>query len=74
MVGWDHHRDGHELEQTLGDNEGQGSLVCFSPWRLKGSDTTEQLNNELPDPRSLLDYHLHHRDTLVRKFHLALLI
>ena len=23
--------NGHDLEQTLGDNEGQGSLACCSP-------------------------------------------
>ena len=45
MVGWHHRLDGHESEQTLGDGEGQGSLVCFSPWSLKESDMTEQLNN-----------------------------
>ena len=28
MVGWHHRPDGHEFEQTLGDSEGQGSLVC----------------------------------------------
>ena len=28
MVGWHHWLNGHESEQTLGDNEGQGSLVC----------------------------------------------
>ena len=28
-----HHRlSGHEFEQTPGDSEGQGSLVCCSPW------------------------------------------
>ena len=32
--------NGHELEQALGDSEGQGSLVCCSPWGLKESDTT----------------------------------
>ena len=32
MVGWHHRLKGHELEQTLGDSEGQGSLVCCSPW------------------------------------------
>ena len=32
--------DGHELEQALGDSEGQGSLVCCSPWSHKESDTT----------------------------------
>ena len=27
MVEWHHRLDGHELERTLGDNEGQRSLV-----------------------------------------------
>ena len=40
MVGWHHHRNGHELEQTLGENEGQGSLLCCSPWGSKDSDMT----------------------------------
>ena len=25
----------HEFEQTLGNSEGQGSLVCCSPWGCK---------------------------------------
>ena len=45
MVGWHHLVDRHELEQTLGDGDGQGSLVCCSPWGRKESDTTERLNN-----------------------------
>ena len=32
MVGWHHQFDGCEFEQTLGDGEGQGSLVCCNPW------------------------------------------
>ena len=44
MVGWHHRLDGHEFEQTLGDSEGQRSLVCCSPWGHKKSDMTEQLN------------------------------
>ena len=32
MVGWHHWFNGHEFEQTLRDSEGQGSLVCCSPW------------------------------------------
>ena len=44
MVGWHHWLNGHEFEQALGDGEGQGSLVCYSPWGCKESDTTEQLN------------------------------
>ena len=45
MVGWHHRCDGHDFEQPLGDGEGQGSLVCCSPWYLKESDMTEWLNN-----------------------------
>lgn len=38
-----HHRtNGHEFEQTPGNSEGQGSLVCCSPWSHKESDTTEK--------------------------------
>ena len=32
------------LEKTLGDSEGQGSLVCYSPRGHKESDMTQQLN------------------------------
>ena len=46
MVGWHHRLNGHEFEQVgppqVGD--GQGSLVCCSPWGCKELDTTEQLN------------------------------
>ena len=28
MVGWHHQFNGHEFEQTSGESEGQGSLVC----------------------------------------------
>ena len=43
--GWHHRLNGHEFEQTLGDSEGQGSLVCCSPWGGKESDMAERLNN-----------------------------
>ena len=46
MVGWDHQLNGHDFEQSLGDDEGQGSLVCCSPWGHKESNTTERLNND----------------------------
>ena len=39
MVGWHHRYNGHELEETLGDGEGQGNLVCCSPWGHKESGT-----------------------------------
>ena len=32
MVGWHHQLKGHEFEQTPGDSEGQGRLLCCSPW------------------------------------------
>ena len=46
MVAWHHLLHGHEFEQTQGDGEGQGSLVCCSPWSHKESDATEPLNNK----------------------------
>ena len=56
--------DGHEFEQTLGDSERQGSLVCCSSWGCKESDMTQQLNNNkvlqlcfsLSYLRDLIDY------------------
>ena len=39
-AGWHHQLNGHEFEQTPGDSEGQGSLVCYSPWGLKVLDMT----------------------------------
>ena len=44
MVGWHHLLNGHEFEQAPGVGDGQGSLVCCSPWDRKESDMTEQLN------------------------------
>ena len=40
-VGWAHGLNGHEFEQTPGGREGQGSLVCYSPWGHKELDVTE---------------------------------
>ena len=38
MVGWHHHFNGHEFEQTPGDGEGQGNLACCSSWGSKELD------------------------------------
>ena len=46
MVGWHHLLDGHEFEQALGDGEGQGSLMCCSPWGVKELDSIEWLNSK----------------------------
>ena len=43
-VGWHHRLNGHNFEQALGDEEGQGSLACCSPY-CKVSDMTDRLNN-----------------------------
>ena len=32
MVGCHHRLNEYEFKQTLGDGEGQGRLVCCSPW------------------------------------------
>ena len=42
MVGWHPQLNGHGFEQTLGDREGQGRLVCAHG--VAESDTTDQLN------------------------------
>ena len=44
MVEWHQWLDGRETEQAPGDGDGQGSLVCCSPWGCKESDMTEGLN------------------------------
>ena len=41
MIGWHHQIDGHEFEQALGVGDGEGSLVCYSPWGHKEPDTSE---------------------------------
>ena len=64
MVGWHHQLIGHEFEQALGDGEGQGSLVCYSPPGHKELDTTERLNNSEVKRIPTLDHSsglVHHR-------------
>ena len=36
MVGWHHQLNGHEFEQTQGDNGGQRNLVSCSLWGSQG--------------------------------------
>ena len=40
MVEWHHQFNGHELEQTPRESEGQESLVCCSPGVQEESDMT----------------------------------
>ena len=44
MVRWHHQLKGHEFDQALEVGDGQGGLVCCSPWGCKHLDTTERLN------------------------------
>ena len=43
MVVWHHWFNGQEFKQALGVGDGQGGLVCCSPWGHKESTTTEWL-------------------------------
>ena len=54
MVGWHHRLYGREFEQAPGVGDGQGGLVCCSPWGQKESDTTEQLNWTEPGTHDLI--------------------
>ena len=44
VVGWHHWLNGHEFEQAPGACNGQGNLVCCSPWGHKESETAKWLN------------------------------
>ena len=44
VVGWYHRLNGHEFEWTPEAGDGQGSLVCCSPWGCIKVDMTEWLN------------------------------
>ena len=44
MFGWLHRLYGHEFEQAPGFGDGQGSLVCCSPWGYKELDMTAWQN------------------------------
>ena len=60
MVARHHGCNGHELGQTRGGGEGQGSRVCCRSWGHEASDTSEQLNNNkkmlatYPSPSQIL--------------------
>ena len=46
IVGWHHWLNGHEFGWTLGVGDGQGGLMCYSPWYRKelGHDWVTELN------------------------------
>ena len=47
MAGRHHRCNQHELGQSSGDGEGQGSLACCSPWGCKELDMTGRLNDNI---------------------------
>ena len=49
MVGWHHQVNGYEFEQTPGDGEAQGSLVCCSSRGLKDLATEQQQQQGIQD-------------------------
>ena len=53
MVGWHHRLDGHEFEQAPGADDGQGSLVCCSPW---GCRVGHNRATELTEPTGIHKY------------------
>ena len=40
VIGWHYQLSGDKFEKTPRGSEGQGSLVCYSLWGYKESDTT----------------------------------
>ena len=44
MFGCHHRLDGYEFDQAPRFGDGQGSLLCYSPWGRKELYTTERLN------------------------------
>ena len=62
MVGWHHRLNGHEIEQAPEVGDGQGGLVCYSPWGCKESEVTEQLNWTELDPETTQTLELSNRN------------
>ena len=59
MTEWHHLYNEYEFGQTLGDGEGQGGLVCYSPWgsqRVGHDWVTEQKRTELQRSLKLLTH------------------
>ena len=74
MVGWHHQLNGHEFEQApAGVGDGQGSLVCCSPWGRKELDMTERLNWSVSHGISLNPGWQASRDSIPRPHYLSYL-
>ena len=60
MFGWHHRFKRHAFEQAPGDGEGQGILVCLSPWYHKESDimSSDWTTSSVPNYHSIRVIHL----------------
>ena len=58
-----HRCNAHELEQTLGDGEGQGGLVCCNPWGCEELDRTWQLGKN-----NMRIFHVHLKSMCILGF------
>ena len=47
MVGWHHRLNGHEFKQALGVGDGQGGLVCCSPWGQKRQELANEEQQQI---------------------------
>ena len=65
MAGWHYPLNGHEFEQTQGDDEGQESLVCSSHG-VAESDTTELLSKNSPSHIGLEFFRRNSSDVLCK--------
>ena len=54
MVRWHYPLNGHEFEQAPGVGDGQGSLMCCSPWDSQESSPTPQFKSISSSGLSLL--------------------
>ena len=45
MVGWHHQFNGDEFKHAPGVGDGQGGLVCCSPWGHKEWHTAERVSS-----------------------------
>jgi len=59
MVRWHHWLNGYKFEQTQWVGDGQGNLVCCSPWGHKESD-----RNERPNWTKMCEEHLQWMDNM----------
>ena len=72
LIGWHHWLNGHEFEQAPGVGDGQGSLVCCSPWGCKRAghnwvtELKEKTSHSVPRlPTCRNNYVIYNTDELI---------